>query len=102
VEKIVRDIRRATRRKFSAEDKIRIVLKGLRGEDSIVELYSWEGIAEHPCRRRNKARGADRCRRKGDAVMAALGCRFILSVRPDASEASGQSGARYVGLVLQP
>ena len=37
-EKTVRDIRRATRRKFSAEEKIRIVLEGLRGEDSIAEL----------------------------------------------------------------
>ncbi len=34
-EEIVRDIRRATRRQFSAEEKIRIVLEGLRGEDSI-------------------------------------------------------------------
>jgi transposase len=37
-EKVVKDIRRATRRHFSAEDKIRIVLEGLRGEESIVEL----------------------------------------------------------------
>jgi transposase len=37
-DKTVRDIRRATRRRFSAEDKIRIVLEGLRGEDSIAEL----------------------------------------------------------------
>ena len=37
-EKSVRDIRRATRRHYSAEEKIRIVLEGLRGEDSIVEL----------------------------------------------------------------
>jgi transposase len=37
-EKLVLDIRRATRRKFSAEEKIRIVLEGLRGEDSIAEL----------------------------------------------------------------
>ncbi len=37
-EKVVRDIRRATRRRFSAEEKIRIVLSGLRGEDSIAEL----------------------------------------------------------------
>jgi len=34
-DKLVRDIKRATRRKFSAEEKIRIVLAGLRGEDSI-------------------------------------------------------------------
>jgi len=37
-EKTVRNIRRATRRRFSAEDKIRIVLEGLRGEKSIAEL----------------------------------------------------------------
>ena len=37
-EKTVRDIRRATRRHYSAEEKIRIVLEGLRGEDSITEL----------------------------------------------------------------
>ncbi len=43
-EKTVRDIRRATRRKFSAEEKIRIVLEGLRGEDSIAELCRREGI----------------------------------------------------------
>ncbi|PEQ12392.1 transposase [Novosphingobium sp. PC22D] len=39
-------MRRATRRHFSAEDKIRIVLDGLRGEDSIAELCREEGIAE--------------------------------------------------------
>jgi transposase len=37
-EHVVKDIRRATRRHFSSEDKIRIVLDGLRGEDSIAEL----------------------------------------------------------------
>ena len=45
-ERVVRDIRRATRRHFSAEDKIRIVLDGLRGEDSIAELCRREGIAQ--------------------------------------------------------
>ena len=44
VEKTVRDIRRATRRHYSAEEKIRIVLEGLRGEDSIAELCRREGI----------------------------------------------------------
>ncbi len=43
-EKTVKDIRRATRRKFSSEEKIRIVLEGLRGEDSIAELCRREGI----------------------------------------------------------
>ena len=37
-EQVVKEIRRATRRQFTAEEKIRIVLSGLRGEDSIAEL----------------------------------------------------------------
>src|SRR6478736_3463216 len=45
-EQVLKDIRRATRRHFSAEDKIRIVLDGLRGEDSIAELCRKEGIAQ--------------------------------------------------------
>ena len=45
-EQVVKDIRRQTRRHFSAEDKIRIVLDGLRGEDSIAELCRKEGIAQ--------------------------------------------------------
>src|SRR6476619_3845680 len=44
-EDAIRDIRRATRRHFSAEEKIRVVLEGLRGEDSIAELCRREGIA---------------------------------------------------------
>ena len=43
-EKTVRDIRRATRRKHNPEEKIRIVLEGLRGEQSIAELCRREGI----------------------------------------------------------
>lgn len=43
-EKTVRDIRRATRRHYSAEEKIRIVLEGLRGEESVAELCRREGI----------------------------------------------------------
>ena len=46
-EKAVRDIRRATRRHYSAEEKIRIVLAGLRGEDSIAELCRKEGINQN-------------------------------------------------------
>ena len=45
-ERVVKDIRRQTRRHFSAEDKIRIVLEGLRGDDSIAELCRKEGIAQ--------------------------------------------------------
>ena len=47
VEKTVRDIRRRTRRKFGPEDKIRIVLQGLRGEDSIAELCRREGLHQN-------------------------------------------------------
>ncbi len=46
-ERVVKDIRRATRRHFSSEDKIRIVLEGLRGEDSIAELCRREGIVQN-------------------------------------------------------
>ncbi len=45
-ERFVKDIRRATRRQYSAEEKIRVVLDGLRGEHSIAELCRREGIAE--------------------------------------------------------
>ena len=43
-EKVVQDIRRKTRRRFSAEETIRIVLEGLRGEESIAALCRREGL----------------------------------------------------------
>ena len=46
-EQLVKEMRRATRRQFSAEEKIRIVLSGLRGEDSIAELCRREGIVQN-------------------------------------------------------
>tara|TARA_R110000822_G_scaffold199442_1_gene337214 strand:+ start:379 stop:651 length:273 start_codon:yes stop_codon:yes gene_type:complete len=45
-DKAIKDIRRATRKQYSAEEKIRIVLDGLLGEESIAELCRREGIAE--------------------------------------------------------
>ena len=45
-EKIVKGIKRATRKQYSAEEKIRIVLDGLKGEESIAELCRREGIAQ--------------------------------------------------------
>jgi transposase len=45
-EKAIKDIRRATRKHYSAEEKIRIVLDGLRGEETIAELCRREGIAQ--------------------------------------------------------
>jgi len=46
VEQYVREIRRQTRKTYSAEEKIGIVISGLRGEHSIAELCRREGIAE--------------------------------------------------------
>src|SRR6187401_1248530 len=46
-ERVVKDIRRATRRHLSAEEKIRVVLEGLRGEESIAELCRREGIVQN-------------------------------------------------------
>ena len=46
-ERVVKEIRHVTRRQFSAEEKIRIVLAGLRGEESIAELCRREGIVQN-------------------------------------------------------
>ena len=65
-EKVVQDIRRKTRRRFSAEEKIRLVLEGLRGEESIATLCRREGLnpnlyyrwsKEFPRSREEAARG---------------------------------------------
>lgn len=45
-ERVIKDIRRVTRKQYSAEEKIRIVLEGLRGEETIAALCRREGIAE--------------------------------------------------------
>ena len=45
-EKVIKDIRRVTRKQYGAEEKIRVVLDGLRGEESIAALCRREGIAE--------------------------------------------------------
>ena len=47
VEKTVRDIKRRTRRHFGAEDKIRVILQGLRGEESIAEICRKEGLHQN-------------------------------------------------------
>lgn len=46
-EQVLKDIKRRTRKLHGAEEKIRIVLEGLRGEDSIAELCRKEGIAQN-------------------------------------------------------
>ena len=51
-ENVVKDIRRATRKQYSAEEKIRIVLEGLRGEDSIAETVTEKPFFREPFKRR--------------------------------------------------
>jgi transposase len=71
-EKIVREIKRKTRRKFTAEEKIRIVLEGLRGEESIADLCRKEGI--HPTMYYKWSKGfleAGKQRLTGDTVREA-------------------------------
>jgi transposase len=69
---VLKAIRRATRRQFSAEDKIRIVLEGLRGEDSIAELCRREGIVQNLYYRWSKEfLGAGKKRLAGDTARAA-------------------------------
>src|SRR5215470_11845914 len=71
-EQIVKEIRRATRRQFSAEEKIRIVLSGLRGEDSIAELCRREGIVQNLYYRwSNEFLEAGKKRLAGDTARAA-------------------------------
>src|SRR4029078_12648531 len=71
-EQVVKDIRRATRRHFSAEDKIRVVLEGLRGEDSIAELCRREGIVQNLYYRGSKEfLEAGKKRLAGDTARAA-------------------------------
>jgi transposase len=68
-EKTVRDIRRAARRYYSAEEKIRIVLEGLRSESSIAELCRKEGINQNLyCRWSKEVLKAGKKRLVGDAV----------------------------------
>ena len=71
-EKTVKDIRRKTRRKFSTEEKIRIILDGLRGESSIAELCRREGINSNLYYRWSKDfLEADKKRLSGDTVREA-------------------------------
>ena len=71
-EKIVKDIKRATRKQYSSEEKIRIVLDGLRGEDSIAELCRREGISQGIYYKWSKVfMAAGRQRLAGDTARAA-------------------------------
>jgi transposase len=79
-DKVVKDIRRITRRKFSAEEKIRIVLEGQRGEESIAELCRREGIVQNLYYRWSKEfLEAGKKRLAGDTARAALLTAFLSS-----------------------
>ena len=71
-DRVVKDIRRARRKPYSAEEKIRIVLEGLRGDDSIAELCHREGIAQGVYYKWSKEfMKAGKRRLTGDTVRAA-------------------------------
>jgi|TARA_B100001750_G_scaffold198166_1_gene171174 transposase len=72
VEKRIKDIKRKTRRRFNTEEKIRIVLEGIKGETSIAELCRREGIAENNYYRWSKDfLEAGKRRLKGDTLREA-------------------------------
>ena len=77
-EKAIRDSRRATRRQYSTEEKIRIVLECLRGESSIAELCRKEGINQNLYYRWSKEfLEAGKKRLAGDTVREAKGERRV-------------------------
>ncbi len=86
VEKTVRDIKRKTRRHFSAEDKIRIVLQGLRGEESIAEICRREGLHQNLYYRWSKDfLEAGKKRLNGDTVREA-GSDEVKELRSESAE----------------
>ena len=93
-EKVVKDIRRATRKQYSAEEKIRIVLEGLRGEDSIAELCRREGIAQGTVRCEEGWRSARRQRwSKHARQRSATLCRCL---RKDATRKGKEASATHL------
>src|SRR5271169_2517326 len=91
-ERIVKTIRRATRKHYSAEEKIRIVLDGLRGESSIAELCRREGIAESLYYTWSKEfLEAGKRRLAGDTARAATSERFMRS----SAAAESQCGVNH-------
>jgi transposase len=86
VEKTVRDIKRRTRRHFGAEDKIRIVLQGLRGEESIAEICRREGLHQNLYYRWSKEfLEAGKKRLAGDTIREA-GSDEVKSLRSESAQ----------------
>ena len=85
-EKTIRDIRRATRKRYSSEEKIRIVLEGLRGDDSVAELCRREGINQNVYYRWSKDfMEAGKKRLSGDTVREATSDE-VKTLRKESSE----------------
>src|SRR5260221_12783807 len=84
-EQVLKDIRRQTRRQYSAEEKIRIVLEGLRAEENISELCRREGIASSMHYRWPKAFLEARKRRPAGDTSRAPSPRELEKLRPKAS-----------------
>src|SRR6187455_3084253 len=94
-EEVVKDIRRATRKQYSAEEKIRVVLDGLRREHSIAELCPREGIAESLYYSWSKEfLEAGKRRLSGDTARAAINSEVQGSA---AAGAGGEGGCRRAG-----
>ena len=86
-ERVVRDIRRKTRRRFSAEEKIRIVLEGLRGEESIAALCRREGLDPNLYYRWSKEfLEAGKKRLLGDTTREATSMAEVADVRKEVTE----------------
>ena len=84
--KAIKDIRRATRKQYSAEEKIRIVLDGLRGEETIAELCQIEGIAQSIYYKWSKEfMKAGKRRPTGDTALVAISGE-VTSLRREARE----------------
>src|SRR5271154_1544642 len=94
-ERVVKDIRRATRKQYSAEEKIRVVLDGLRGEHSIAELCRREGIAESLYYSWSKEfLEAGKRRLAGDTARAATNSEVTQAPSPGVKGGRGRTGAR--------
>lgn len=103
-EEVVREIKRKTRSKFTSEEKIRIVLEGLRGEESISTICRREGINPNLYYRWSKSfLEAGKKRLSGDGLVKAL-LKLDKAINENAISTTlknlGQSGARKLQMLL--
>jgi hypothetical protein len=93
-EQVLKNIRRQTRRQYSAEEKIRIVLEGLRGEENISELCRREGItvAQRPCSSLERP-----CPRETLGSHASISLRRLDGLTPAPAAQALAAGTRVAG-----